>query len=113
MQEIINGVGVGLFRGVGDPLFGFFGLRDLSRFHHRKIPIFSEQNLGEADCFGPTQNAKTIQRCSIGFQAFFDLVGFAYVSIVLNFQICNFQISRFPKFPRFHRYEIQLFMDTL
>ena len=98
---------------LGTPCLAFLDLEIYQDSTIVKFRFFRKKTLGEADCFGPTQNAKTIQRCSIGFQAFFDLVGFAYVSIVLNFQICNFQISRFPKFPRFHRYEIQLFMDTL
>ena len=38
------------------PLAWFFGFRDLSRFHHRKIPFF-KKNPRSTDRFGPTQNS--------------------------------------------------------
>ena len=49
------GLGVGMLMGAGDPLLDFFVFRDLSRFHHRKVP-FGGNKLGGADSFGPKKS---------------------------------------------------------
>ena len=53
-------VGVGMLRGAWDPLLGFFGFRDLSRSHHREIPVFLIQIWEEPILLDP-RNFKNIQ----------------------------------------------------
>ena len=48
--------------------YGFYDFKDLSIFHHRKIPFLLFETSGEANCVGPKKQFKIIQNDSTVFQ---------------------------------------------